>query len=119
MTNAHGLIADLQLALVTRGHHRAAHPHSVIHAGVDGEDIDQAGQGQDAPHRPAQRGEQQVTAGLPGLRPHPAQRTQGAAVDELQRGQVDDDPRAASAASASATLAAWPTSSSPSSATTT
>ena len=25
------------------------------------------------------RGEQQVTAGLPGLRPHPAQRAQGAA----------------------------------------
>jgi len=50
-------------------------PHGVLHAGVDGEDIDQAGQGQDALHRPARRGEQQVTVGLPG--PHPAQRTQG------------------------------------------
>jgi hypothetical protein len=82
---------------------------------VDGEDIDQAGQGQDAPHRPARRGEQQVTAGLPGLR------TQSAAVDELQRGQIDDDPRVASLTevSASATLAASLASSSPSSATTT
>jgi hypothetical protein len=78
-------------------------PRGALHAGVDAEDIDQAGQGRDAPHRPARRGEQQVTAGLPGLRPHPAQRTQGTAVDELQRGQVHDDPRvAATEVSASA-----------------
>jgi hypothetical protein len=44
-------------------------PRGALHAGVDAEDIDQAGQGRDAPHRPARRGEQQVTAGLPGLRP--------------------------------------------------
>jgi len=28
--------------------------------------------------------------------PHPAQRAQGTAVDELQGGQIDDDPRVAS-----------------------
>jgi hypothetical protein len=61
---------------------------------VDGEDIDQAGQGEDAAHLPAWRGQQQVTAGLPGLRP--AQRAQGAAVDELKRGQIDDNPRVTS-----------------------
>ena len=70
--------------------------HGLLHAGVDGEDTDQAGQGQNTLHRPARRGEQQVTASLPGLRPHPAQHAQGAAVDELQGGQIDDNPRVAS-----------------------
>jgi hypothetical protein len=70
-------------------------PHGLAHAGMDGEDIDQAGQVEDAPYLPARRGEQQVTAVLPGLHPDPAQRGQGAAVDELERGQIDDDPRVA------------------------
>jgi hypothetical protein len=89
---------------------------------VDGEDIDQAGQVKDAPHRPARRGEQQVTAGLPGLRAHPDQRTQGAAFDELQRGQVDDKirrSRVTAAESTAMTLPALTTSRSPFSATTT
>jgi hypothetical protein len=68
-------------------------PHGLVHAGVDGEDADQAGQVEKTPDRPARCGEQQVTAGLPGLRPQPAQRAQGVAVDVLQGSQIDDDPR--------------------------
>jgi hypothetical protein len=78
---------------------------------VDGEDAGQAGEGKDAPYLPAGRGQQQVTAGLAGLLPGTGQHVQAAAVDELQLGQAEDDPRAA--ASAAATLVASTTSSSP------
>jgi len=40
----------------------------LLDAGMDGEDIDQAGAGKKPHHLVLRRGEQQVTAGAPGLR---------------------------------------------------
>jgi hypothetical protein len=76
MGNAREFINARHRAVVPGSDHEAGAVgglHGLLHAGVDGEDTDQAGQGQVTLHRPARRGEQQVTAGLPGLRPHPAQ----------------------------------------------
>lgn len=59
----------------------------LVDAGMHAEDAGHAGQGKDAPHLLAGRGEQHFTTGLPGLRPHPDQHAQTAAVDELQCGK--------------------------------
>jgi hypothetical protein len=67
-----------------------------VHAGVDGEDIDQAGDGKNPEHLTPWRGQEQVTAGVPGQLPAPSQRSHAAGVDELQPGQIDDDLRLAS-----------------------
>jgi hypothetical protein len=55
------------------------------------EDMDQAGGGENPLRLRLRRGQQHITASLPGLRPDTRERGQAAAVDELQVRQVDDD----------------------------
>jgi hypothetical protein len=67
----------------------------MLHAGMDREGIDQAGDGKEPHHPGLRRGEQQVTADVPSLLPNEHQRRHAAGVDELQPGQIHDDHRLA------------------------
>jgi hypothetical protein len=63
----------------------------LLDAGMDGEDIDQLGNGKNSQHLVLRGGQPQVTPGAPGLPPDEHQGCHAAGVDELQASQVDDD----------------------------
>jgi len=65
----------------------------VFHAGMNGRDIEQAGDGTDPKHELLWRGQQKVTPSVPGIRPGKKKGCEAAGVDELKCCQVDDDPR--------------------------
>ena len=62
---------------------------------MNGEDVDQPGEGKDPQHLLPRRGQQQLTPRLPGQVPAAHQRGQAAGIDELQACQIDDDLGAA------------------------
>ncbi len=63
---------------------------------MDGEAIDEAGEGKNPHHLLPRRSQQQITPGATGL-PAPArQRCHTTGVDELQARKIHDDPRLAS-----------------------
>jgi hypothetical protein len=62
---------------------------------MNGEVIDQPGNGKNPQHRLPRRGEQQVAPGVPGVRATARERCHTAGVDELQGRQVHDDLRLA------------------------
>jgi hypothetical protein len=58
---------------------------------MNGEVIDQLGNGKNPQHRLPRRGEQQVAPGVPGVRVAARERCHAAGVDELQARQIHDD----------------------------
>jgi hypothetical protein len=63
----------------------------VLYAGMDGEDLDQTGDGKNPQHLLLRRSQQHIAPGAPGVLPHALQRCQAAGVHKLQACQIDDD----------------------------
>ena len=65
----------------------------LFHAGMNGEAVKLAGNGEDPQYPLLRRGKQQVTPGAPGELTAEHQRCHAPGIDELQPRQVHDDPR--------------------------